>query len=474
MKSKLIVAAALGFIPGLAWSIDRIQGADSGLNCDAIATQQTEMNRYIEAGNTERGLGTAAAGGAANVGGQVATAQVAGGLFGAFGGIAAKVAGTLAQDQAEAAIGPDPAAVEKAKLAANRNDFLTQLALAKNCATPGGEKILSLEEFQKVATAAPIGSVKAQAMTPELVLSTLKEPVSILSTSGVADGNLKIKGKKVFLTEYRVLFDVSGEVKANTRGGYLLGSDYGSTRVTVKYKIPNVDVAAFQAITDKAFEDFKSRMATTGLDLTYGNPPEGGVYDATQQGSTPEAPVYITKDVGHSKRVFLVMAPTGMKLISRGFTGIGAGNIGNRIAWGGKNYEGMNVTQTINIADHESSGSGSSIFRKRSEADAKSGMSVAAGTGEFLVQTHVSGNLLRADNPVLIAGQFANFKDVGGFDSDKNTALRVVGTLQNLAGMGADKFKTVEKEVELDGAATARMALQGLATMNQAVAESIR
>ncbi|MFN7505305.1 MAG: hypothetical protein ACK5Q1_07065, partial [Limnobacter sp.] len=184
-------------------------------------------------------------------------------------------------------------------------------------------------------------------------------------------------GKKVFLTEYRVLFDVSGEVNASTRGGYALGSDYGSTRVTVKYKIPNVDVAAFQAITDKAFEDFKTRMATTGLDLTYGNPPEGGVYDATQPGSTQAAPVYITKDVGHSKRVFLVMAPTGMKLIPRGFTGIGAGNIGNRISWGGKNYEGINVTQTINIADHESSGSGSSIFRKRSEADAKSGMSVA-------------------------------------------------------------------------------------------------
>lgn len=474
MKFPLLVAAVSVLYSSSVWSIDRIQGADSSLSCQDIASQQIEMKTHIDAGSTERGLGTAAVGGAANVGGQVATSQVAGGLFGAFGGIAAKVAGTLAQEKAEAAVGPDPAAIEKARQASARNDFLTQLALAKNCATPTGEKVLTLEEFQQVATALPIGTVKAQAMTPELVLASLKEPVTLLPTVGATEGNLNIKGKKVFLTEYRVLFDISGEVNANTRGGYLLGTDYGSTRVTVKYKVPNVDVAAFQAITDKAFEDFKARMASTGVDITYGNPPEGGVYEATQPGSTAEKSVYISKDVGHSKRVFLVMAPTGMKLISRGFTGIGAGNISNRISWGGKNYEGMNVTQTINIADHASSGSGSSIFRKGSEADAKSGMSVAAGTGEFLVQTHVSGSFLRADNPVLIAGDFANFKDVGGFDSDKNTALRVVGTLQNLAGMGADKFKTVEKEVELDGAATARLAFQGLASMNQALANSVK
>lgn len=474
MKTSFIVVVVLSNLPGLAWSIDRVQGADSGLNCQSILAQQAELNTYIQAGNTERTLGTAAVGGAANVGGQVATAQVAGGLFGAFGGLAAKVAGTLAQDKAESAVGPDPAAVEKARLASSRNDFLTQLALAKNCATPAAEKMLSLEEFQQVATAMPTGTVKALPMTSALVLSTLNQPVSILPTSGAVDGNLNIKGKKVFLAEYRVLFDISGEVKANTRGGYLLGTDYGSTRVTVKYKIPQVDVAAYQAITDKAFEDFKTRMAGTGLDLTYSNPPEGGVYEATEVASTPEAPVYINKNVGHSKRVFLVMAPTGMKLISRGFAGIGAGNIGNRIAWSKKSYEGINVTQTINIADHETSGSGSSIFRKGSQADAKSAMSVAAGSGEFLVQTHVSGNLLRADNPVMIAGDFANFKEVGGFDSDKDATSRVVGTLQNLAGLGANKFKTIEKEVELDGAATARMALQGLATMNQAMAESIR
>ncbi len=47
----------------------------------------------MDAGNSERTLGTAAAGTAANVGTQVATGQVAAGLFGSLGGIAAKLAG---------------------------------------------------------------------------------------------------------------------------------------------------------------------------------------------------------------------------------------------------------------------------------------------------------------------------------------------------------------------------------------------
>lgn len=455
------------------FAVDRVQGNDSALNCEAIAKQQLELKALMDAGNTERTLGTAAVGGAADVGGQVATAQVASGLFGAFGGIASKVAGAVARGQAEKAVGPSPEAQALAVKAAARHDFLTQLASAKNCGGSGAEKTLSLAEYQQVAMAPPLGQVQAKALTSDVVVAALQEPVDVLDISSAMDGSLAVRNRTIVITEYRVLFDVGGEVNASTRGGYLLGTDYGSTRVTVKYKIPNVDVAAFQAITDRAFEDFKARMLASGANVRFGNPAEGGVYDTTEPGSSPDKPVYLTKKLGQSTRQYLVMAPTGMRLIPRGFTGIGAGNIGKRIEWSKANTEGLSITQTIQIAEHESSGSGSSIFRRGSEADAKSSLSAGA-PDELVVQSHVYGGVVRIKEPLPVPGAFANFKAVGGFDSDKDTGMQVLGRLQNLAGMGADKFKTVEQEVELNGPAMARLSLQGLATLNKAVVDAIR
>ena len=68
MKFPLLVAAVSVLYSSSVWSIDRIQGADSSLSCQDIASQQIEMKTHIDAGSTERGLGTAAVGGAANVG----------------------------------------------------------------------------------------------------------------------------------------------------------------------------------------------------------------------------------------------------------------------------------------------------------------------------------------------------------------------------------------------------------------------
>lgn len=62
MNTKLLVAAVSFSFSSTAWSIDRIQGADSSMTCQDIASQQVELQSFIEAGNTEHGLGTAAVG----------------------------------------------------------------------------------------------------------------------------------------------------------------------------------------------------------------------------------------------------------------------------------------------------------------------------------------------------------------------------------------------------------------------------
>jgi len=472
--ANFTLGVALALLAQGSAALERVQASDAMLDCAAIANEQSAMTQLVEVGSDERSLGTAAAGAAANVGGQVAASQVAGSLFGAFGGLIAKAAGAVAQTGVETGMGPDETAKARAVTAGARAEYLDRLAQAKDCGAGGAGKALSAAEFQRVADAAPAGTVLVTPLSVAAVQAALQEPVTPLSTAGVLDGKLDLKGKKVFVNEFRVLFDVGGEVTANTRGGYLFGTDYGATSATVTYKVTQVDVAALQAITDRAFEDFKARMTAAGVALEYGAPEGGGVYDATEPPSTAQAPVYIDKSGGYTKRRLLVMAPTGMKLVSRGFAGIGAGNIGKRIEWGGKGMEGLSITQSVNIAALETSGSGSSILRRGSSADASSELTVGNSADDFVVQSYVGGGLVRMGAPVILEGQFANFRTVGGFDSDKDMTSQVIGRLQNVMGQGANKVKRVEKEVDLDATAMTRLSLQGLATVNQALAELMR
>lgn len=468
MKQQYLVVMLGMACMQCAGAQERVQAGDDKLDCVAIAAEQGNMQKLVEAGSSERTVGQAAAGGATNMGTQVATSQIAGSMFGAFGGIAAKLAGAAAQQTVEDKMGPDEAAKATGAKAASRKDFLDQLAKAKSCEAGGGGKMLSAEEFQQIASASPTMNITL--LSASAVANALQGPVIPLATTGVIDGSLSLKGKKVYLADFRVLFEIGGKVSANTRGGYLLGTDYGSTRASVHYTVPNIDVAAFQIIADKAFEDFKARMAASGVNMQYAAPEGGAVYDATETASQPGQPVFLEKNLGHTERRYLVVAPTGTKLVPRGWTGIGAGNIGKRVEWGKSDTEGISVTLAVNIAAQETSGSGSSIFKRNSSAAASSYLSVDSG-GDLLIQTHVNGGLLRVASAVPVPGQFANFRTTRDFDSDKDMTSRMVGTMQNLMGQGANKSKRVDKEVDLDASAMSKQSLQGLITLNQAIAE---
>ncbi len=468
-----ILAGVIAPLDGV-WALERVQPADATLDCTALQAQTAEMDRLIQAGSTERTVGTAAAGTAANVGGQVAAAQVAGGLFGALGGLATRLAGAAAQTAVEKQMGPDEAARTLATQAGARKDFLTRLMNAKDCAAGGAGQPLTPDAFDRVAKAPPIGTIAVTALSSASVQEGLQQMPPPLDTAGVLAGRLDFKGKKVFVSEFRVLFEVGGEVSGSTRSGYLLGTDYGSTRATVTYKVSAPDIAAFQAITDKAFEDFKARMSAAGVDLAATAPDGGAVYTATEAASTPGQPVTIEKNLGHSKRRFVVLAPTGMKLLSRGLAGIGAGDIGKRIEWSRAGWEGVAITQTVSIAELESSGSASSILRRNSSAEASSQLTVGNAPDDFVMQTHVGGGLVRIAEPVRVPGSFANFRTVGGFDSRTDTTSQVIGRMQNMMGQGANQVVRVDKEVDLDGPSLGRMALQGLVTINQAMADFAR
>lgn len=483
---KDIVAIILAGSALQAQAIERVRPGDAGLDCARIFQENRSLDAAIAAGDPDaNAVGKAAAGTAANVGGQVAGATVAqsvGGIFGALGGVVAKVTGVAAQQATEEKMQPDAAARQQAAEAAARKDFLTRLAAARECrpddpSHPG--KPLDAAQFQQLAAAGPVSGLGAQLtpLTADSVLPSLGEPVSLLPANDLFEGKLDLKGKRFYIAEFRVLFDVGGQSSASTRGGYLPGRDYGSTRAKVNYKVPNVDVAAYQAITDKAWEDLKARLAAAGARLEDRDAfvrENGAIYEAGEEASKPGAPVFIEKNFGHSERKFLVMAPTGMKVHARGFAGLGAGNIGKRIEWSKTNLEALSISVAVNIAALESSGSGSSIFKRESSASAGEGMSISMAPDTLLVQSHTNTNILRMTRALPVEGSFARFREAGGYDTDKDAVGRTMGILTNLAGMGANKTKRTDLEVDLDGPATARLALQGLATINQAVAEHVK
>lgn len=466
---------ALGWVGlGFAQAVERVQPGDANLNCAALAAEQGRMAELVKAGSGERTTGTAAAGVAANVGGQLAIGQAAGSVLGSLGGFASRLAGAAAQSAVEKQMGPDEATRQKAAQATERQAFLSQVAKARQCDTPSGEVALSAETFQAIVDGKGPGQLQVAALTPGAVQSIAASDIKPLPTDNLLTGKIDIADKTIYLTEFRVLFDVGGEVSGGTRAGYLFGTNYGNTRVTVTYKIPQVDVAAYQAITDRAFEDFKARMSAAGLKMVYDRPEGGGVYEPTETASLPGAPVLSSQSYGYGKRQLLVMAPTGMKMLSRGISGIGAGNIGRRIDWSKKGWDGMSVTHVVNIAEMESSGNRSSILSRSSSADASSMLSVGHAPGEYVIQMHVGGGLLHMKEGVVVPGDFAQFRTVKTYDSRKDMAMVAIGALRNSMGQAQDTMVRVEKEVDVNGPAMASLALTGIATVNQAIANQIR
>jgi len=267
-------------------------------------------------------------------------------------------------------------------------------------------------------------------------------------------------------------------VSASTRAGHLPGTNYGATSSRIKYEVPKVDVPALQALTDKAFADFQKRLETAGVKL---EPTEaftaehGAVYPATEPASTAEAPVFVEQNLGYTKRKYMVFAPTGMKLQPRGIAGLGAGNIGTRIDWAKNKLDGLTVGVALNFTALETSGSGSSILRTEgSSTGAKPEMSLAAPPDLVAAVGHVEAGALRMPKATVIPGTFGVLRETGGFDTQKDGGVKGLQLLGNLMGVAANKSKTVEMALDLDGPATTRLAMQGLSTFNQSLVERIK
>ncbi|MES2940832.1 MAG: hypothetical protein V4864_24350 [Pseudomonadota bacterium] len=291
--------------------------------------------------------------------------------------------------------------------------------------------------------------------------------------------NAALKGKRFYLAEYRVLFEVSGNVSANTRAAYFGGRDYGATRVSVNYKVPQPNLQLLQAITDKAHADFLARMAAAGLVPEPADAfvqANGAIYEPGAPGSRPGAEVHEDVELGYGKRKYLVMTPTGTRTVARGFIGLGAGNIGKRIEWSKGGMEGVSVSMVVNLAAQESSGGGSSMFKRGSSANASAAMEVAmAPKMGGVLQTHAQTQIVSLGGPWPVAGQFATLRETGGYDSASNPVVSGINMLGKLTmGVAGNNSKRVDMALEVDEAALAELAGKALSAVNQAVVGAIQ
>lgn len=328
------------------------------------------------------------------------------------------------------------------------------------------------------AGAAPATPAAAPA-DPAAIEQVLKATPELLDASGIAKSNAVLKGKRFYIAEYRVLFEVGGKVTANTRAAYFGGRDYGATRVTVNYEWPKPDVQLMQAITDRAYADFLARMEAAGLKPEPIEPfvqANGAVYETKVEASKPGAEVYEEVELGYGKRKYMVFAPTGTRTVERGFIGLGAGNIGKRIDFGKANLEGVSVGMVVNLAAQESSGGGSSMFKRGSSANASAAMEVGVPPKQFgVLQTHATTQAVQLTAPLAVPGQFAEFRETGGYDTQKDALVKGIQILGALTmGVAGNSAKKVDMAVEVDAAALAKHALQGMASTNQAMVAAIQ
>lgn len=301
---------------------------------------------------------------------------------------------------------------------------------------------------------------------------------SPLDATGLVKSNVALKGKRFYIAEYRVMFEVGGKVSANTRAAYFGGIDRGGTRATVNYKVPAIDLKLFQEITDQAYADFLARLEAAGVKP---EPAEafvkehGAIYESTAEGSKPGAEVYEEVDMGHGKRKYLVMAPTGTKMVARSFIGMGAGDIGKRIEFSKANLEAVSMGVAVNLAAQESSGSASALFRRESTANAAAAMEVTSTHRMNLLQTHAKTEVVSLSGALPVPGQFANFREVGGYDTTKDPAMKAISIIGALAmGVATNQSKTVEYELDIDKPALARQSLEGIGALNKAAVGAIQ
>lgn len=319
---------------------------------------------------------------------------------------------------------------------------------------------------------APLRPMSTAAIEPALD-RPLGEPMRAPRTTGAID----LSGKQAYIAEYLLLVDLSGEVPAAPRAGQLLGVPLGEGAAVLAYRTQH-DIAALQALTDRAWADLQARLAAAGVVLA--DPAtvvreHGAVYEATDPASAPGAPVLLESKQGNTTRRYLAMAPSGMRLVPRSAAGIGLGNIAARVAYPAKRIEGLSLAMAINLSALDATGQRATSFAAPGGLPTLSPlMELAPAPSAALVHAHAQLALVNLGEALVPAAEFARLRraPMDGPIPSNDPLLPLISIGRRL--LGEQGPQRIDALLELDGPATARLVVFLTSAANQAIADALK
>ncbi len=321
--------------------------------------------------------------------------------------------------------------------------------------------------------------------------AALARPIGQAVRAPRTSGAIDLRGKRVYIAEYLLLFDQSGELATQTRDGRLLGQAAG-TRLddgpaTLAYR-GQPDIAALQALTDRGWADLQARLAAAGVVLADAGTvvrEYGAVYPSTEPASRPGAPVLIEGKSGETTRRYLALAPTGMKLVQRTAAGIGPGNLSARLAYPTQGVEGLSLAMALNFSALDAGGQRVSGYNDAGgtplapAATLSPLMELAPAPAAALVHAHAQLALVNLDEALLLADEFARLRASPAPAPAAAAGADPLLPLLPLLSLGrrlvsGPAVPRVDALLELDGPASARLMLYAIAAANQAIADALK
>jgi hypothetical protein len=338
------------------------------------------------------------------------------------------------------------------------------------------------------------GSVQAQApapaaralqpLTAAAIAPALERPVGQAVQGARTGGKIDLKGRTVYLAEYVLFFDAGGETTVGSDEAALLGrriATQGSENVLLAWRA-QPDIEALQRLTDRAYQDLQARLKAAGVTLAE---PEavtflhGTIYAATEAGSRPGAPNLFEHRVGDTLRRYLAFVPSGMRMIPRGLTGIGLGNLPARVNYLARNAESLSLAIAVNFSGLEGAPRPSPFTTPDDDLTLAPLMEIVPAPSAALVNAHAQLALVNLTEPIVVEGDFARLRLNKGKDANVQApesaldSLRTIGR-RILSGQSPRREgPRIETLLEFDGPTTARFALVGLSAANQAIADAL-
>jgi len=320
-----------------------------------------------------------------------------------------------------------------------------------------------------------------QPLNTDTAAEALARPAGAAVSVPRTRGSIDLQGKRFYIAEYRVLIDQGGELNAWTRDGVLLGQQLKSDEAIINYRAaPDLAapkaLQALQALVDKAWADLQVRLNAAGVVLTPAADiinVHGAIFDATEPGSSAGNPQIVDNKTGDTTRRYLVLAPTGTRLIRQVPGGIDVGNLGARVSYPSNKVEGLSLALAVNLTGLDPSSKRASSFAPGPGGGESLSpqMELGPAPSSALVHAHGQRSLVNLSEALVLAPEFARLRVASPAETGRKSAL---DSLLSLGRTLAGSKPQVDAVLELDGPATARLLAYSLAAGNQAIADTLK